>query len=145
MHHITAALALTGTVTLDGEGDPDAVFIFQTDAAFNTAAGSSVILVNGAQAANVFWVVAGAAGTGANSSLAGTILARGAITLGAGTSLEGQALSLDTVTLATNTLTGVTPAPAARTAAAAMNPEASPRSDSESTRSTLEPDQQVTP
>jgi hypothetical protein len=114
VHHSTAALALTGSVTLDGEGDPNAVFIIQTDAAFDTAAGSSVVLVNGAQATNVFWVVAGAAGAGASSDLAGSILARGAITLGAGASLQGQALSLGTITLAANTLTGITPAPAAR-------------------------------
>jgi hypothetical protein len=120
VHHVTAALALTGTVTLDGEGDPEGVFIFQTDAAFNTAAGSTVILLNGAQAANVFWVVTGAASTGAASNLAGSILARGAITLGAGTNLQGQALSLGTVTLASNILTGITPASAA--------PRAMPRS-----------------
>ncbi|MET0933706.1 MAG: ice-binding family protein [Mycetocola sp.] len=119
VHHSTAALGLTGTVVLDGEGNSDAVFIFQSDAAFNTAASSTVSLINGAQAANVFWIVTGAAGTGASSSLAGSILARGAITLGAGTTLVGQALSRDTVTLAGNTLTGVAPAPAAAGAVAA--------------------------
>jgi hypothetical protein len=106
VHHITAALALTGTVTLDAEGDPDAVFVFQTDAALNTAAGSAVVLAGGAQASNVFWVVAGAAGTGADSTFAGVILARGAITLGAGSDLVGQALSRGTVTLAGNDVTG---------------------------------------
>ncbi len=110
VHHATAALALTGTVTLDAEGDPNAVFVFQTDAAFNTAAASVVVLANGAQAANVFWVVAGAAGTGANSFLSGTILAQGAITLGASTELIGRALSRDTVTIAGATLTGTAPA-----------------------------------
>lgn len=113
VHHRTAALALTGTVTLDGEGDPDAVFIFVGDAALDTAAASTVSLVNGARPANVFWVAAGAAGTGANSSLSGALLARGAITLGAGTTLTGQALSRDTVTVADGSLTGVTPAPMA--------------------------------
>jgi hypothetical protein len=132
VHHSAAALALTGSVTLDGEGDPNAVFIIQTDAAFDTAAGSSVVLVNGAQATNVFWVVTGAAGAGASSNLAGSILARGAITLGAGTSLEGQALSLGTVTLASNILTGITPASSAR--------RAMPRTAADST---LEPDQKV--
>jgi hypothetical protein len=112
VHHSTAALALTGTVTLDAEGDPDAVFILVTDAAFNTAADSSVVLANNARSTNVFWVAAGAAGTGASSTMAGSILARGAITLGANTTLEGQALSLGTVTLASNTLTGITPASA---------------------------------
>jgi hypothetical protein len=119
VHHATTALAVTGTVTLDGQGDPNAVFIFQTDAAFNTAASSSVNLIGGAQADHVFWVVTGAAGTGANSSLAGALLARGAITLGSGTTLSGQALSLGTVTLAQNVLTGVAPAPTAQMAAGA--------------------------
>ncbi|MGS0688008.1 ice-binding family protein [Nakamurella sp. GG22] len=105
IHHQTAAMALTGTVTLDAEGNPDAIFVFQTDAAFDTAASSSVVLANGAQAANVYWVVAGAAGTGATSSMSGTILARGAITLGAGTVLAGRALSRGAVTLAGNPIT----------------------------------------
>ena len=110
VHHSTAALALTGTVTLDGEGNPDAVLHFQADAAFTTSASSTVVLANGAQAANVFWVVHDAAGTGAGTIMAGKILARGAITLGALTILAGRALSLGTVTLAGNTLTGATPA-----------------------------------
>jgi hypothetical protein len=103
--HTDAALALTGTMTLDAEGDPNAVFIFQVGAAMNTAAASNVNLVNGAQASHVFWQVLGAAGTGASSSLSGTIMAAGAITLGAGTQLIGRALSYDTVTMATNTIT----------------------------------------
>jgi ice-binding like protein len=128
VYHATAALAVTGTVTLDGEGDTNAVFIFQTDAAFNTAAASLVNLVNGATADNVFWVVNAAAGTGANSSLSGTILAHGAITLGASTTLVGHALSRDAVTLAGDTLTGVTPAPPASPmrGAAAPPEEAAP-------------------
>ncbi len=65
IHHTAAALALTGTLTLDAEGNADAVFIFQVDAALNTAAGSHVVLSNGAQASNVFWQVQGAAGVGA--------------------------------------------------------------------------------
>jgi hypothetical protein len=98
----TAAFALTGTLTLDGEGDPNAVFIFQIDAALNTAAGSTITLINGAQASHVFWQVVGAAGTGALSSFSGTIMAAGAITLGAGTALNGRALSYGTVTMAGN-------------------------------------------
>ena len=95
---------MTTTVTLDAKGDPNAVFIFQGDAAFNTAASSSVLLTNGAQAANVYWVVFGAAGTGAEQQLSGTILAVGAITLGAGTTLIGRALSRAAVTMAGNTV-----------------------------------------
>lgn len=106
IHHSTAAFALTGTMTLDGEGDPNALFIFQIDAAMNTAASSTVNLINGAQPANVYWQVRGAAGTGALSVLSGTIMADGAITLGAGTQLVGRALAYGTITLADNTVTG---------------------------------------
>lgn len=109
VYHSTAPLALTGTLTLDARGDPDAVFIIQSDGAFTTGAASTVVLADGAQAANVFWVISGEVTTGESSSVSGSILARGGITLGESTALDGQALSLETVTLATGTLTGVSP------------------------------------
>jgi len=62
------------------------------------------VLVNGAQPNHVYWQVNGAAGTGASSTLVGTVMATGAITLGAGTHLTGRALSYGTVTLADNTI-----------------------------------------
>ncbi|GAA4657579.1 ice-binding family protein [Arthrobacter cryoconiti] len=106
VYHTAAAFALTGTLTLDAGGDPNAVFIFQVDAALNTAAASTIQLTNGAQANNVFWQVLGAAGTGASSTFAGTILAQGAITLGANTNITGRALThTSAITLTTNTLT----------------------------------------
>ena len=46
---------VTGTLTLDAEGDPDAVFIFQIGSALTTASGSAISLVNGAQSCHVFW------------------------------------------------------------------------------------------
>ncbi|MFI5428220.1 ice-binding family protein [Aeromicrobium sp. UC242_57] len=104
VRHTAAALALTGTLTLDGDGDPNAVFVFQVDAALNTAAASHVVLINGAKASNVYWQVLGAANTGANATFAGTILAQGAITLGADSQLIGRALSRAAVTMASNTV-----------------------------------------
>ncbi len=100
-----AAFALTGTMTLNGQGNPNAVFIFQINAALNTAAGSAITLTGGAQASNVFWQVNGAVGTGANSSFVGTIMANGAITVGAGGSIDGRALAYGIVTLADNAVT----------------------------------------
>ena len=97
-------MALTGTLTLDGQGDPNAVFIFQVDAALNTAAASHVTLINGATAGNVYWQALGAAGTGADSTFAGTVMSAGAITLGARSELIGRALSMTQVTLASNTI-----------------------------------------
>jgi hypothetical protein len=105
VYSTAAALALTGTLTLDGQGNPNAVFIFQVNAALNTAANSVVSLINGAQASHVFWQVNGAAGTGGLPSFSGTIMAAGAITLGAGSVLFGRALSYGTITLAGNTIT----------------------------------------
>ena len=105
VYRTDAALELTGTLTLDGGGDPDAVFIFQVGAALNTAASSRVSLIGGAQAANVFWQVVGAAGIGALAWFSGTIMAKGAITVGDGADLTGRALSFAAVTLASNIVT----------------------------------------
>jgi hypothetical protein len=105
VHHTAAAFALTGNLTLDGQGDPNAVFIFQVNAGLNTAASSTVTLINGAQASHVFWQVNGAAGTDASSAFAGTIMSAGAITLGAGSTLAGRPLCYGTATLASNTVT----------------------------------------
>jgi hypothetical protein len=100
-----AAIGLTGTMTLDGQNDPNAVFIFQVNAAITTAASTTIRLINGAQASNVFWQVNGAVTTGASSSFSGTIMANGAITLGAGATLDGGALADGLVTLGDNAIT----------------------------------------
>ena len=107
VHHTSAALSLTENLTLDARGDPNAVFIFQTSAALNTAAESSITLINEAQASNVFWVVTDAAGLGANSTFAGTLMAGGAITIGEAATVRGQVLTPASVTLANNAFTGI--------------------------------------
>ena len=60
LHTIAGAASNTGTVTLDGGGDPNAVFVFQVNGALAMAAGSHVVLTNGARASRVFWQVNGA-------------------------------------------------------------------------------------
>lgn len=82
------------------------------DTAVDTAASSTISLINGAQASNVFWQALGAVGTavgtGASSSFTGTIMSLGAITVGASAILKGRALSHGgTVTLSTNSFTAV--------------------------------------
>jgi len=89
----TAAIAISTPIILDGQGNPNAVFIFQIGAAFNTAASSSISLVNGAQASRVFWQVLGAVTMGAACGFTGTIVGAGAITVGAGCAITGRALS----------------------------------------------------
>jgi hypothetical protein len=105
VYHATTALALTGTVTLDAQNLPGQIFIFQGDAAMDTAAAGRVLLVNGALASNVYWQVQGAVGMGASTVFAGTVLAGGAVTVGAGTQMSGRVLSLGTITLGGNAIT----------------------------------------
>ena len=94
VYSIAAAGSLVSDLTLDAQGNPDAVFIFKTGGAFTTAASSTVNLVNGALACNVFWKAEGAIGMAALTTMRGTLIAHnGAISVGAGCTLEGRALS----------------------------------------------------
>jgi hypothetical protein len=88
-----AALSLTGNLVLDGAGDPNSVFIFQTDSTLGTAAASTITLINRAQQCNVFWQVGSSATLGASSTFVGNILALTAITVGAGVIVKGRALA----------------------------------------------------
>ena len=102
---------ITGTLDLDAQGDPNAVFFFQAASTLITASASNVVLVNGAQAANVFWVVGSSATLGTNSTLQGSILALTSITVTTGTTIDGRALARNgAVTLDTNTITALVPA-----------------------------------
>jgi uncharacterized repeat protein (TIGR01451 family) len=109
-----AAIAITGTLTLDLGGDPNAFFLFKINAALNPAASAVVRVINtGAGnetcAPNTFWQVAGAVTLGANSSFTGDLLANAAINAGASATLSGRALSRSgTVTMSTN---AVSPCP----------------------------------
>ena len=97
---------ITGTLTLDAQGDPNAVFIFQMGETLLATTGSSVILTNGAQACNVFWQVTSSATLQAGSSFVGNILALTSITLETGATVEGRVLARNgSVTLNSNTIT----------------------------------------
>ena len=88
-----SSAGLTGTVTLDGQGDPAAVWVFQIGSTLITATGSAVDLINGAQACNVFWQVGSSATLGTNTTFVGTIMALTSISLVTGTTVEGRALA----------------------------------------------------
>jgi len=90
IYMVVSAATITGTLTLDGCGDPNACFVFQINGVLSTVTGADVILTNGTKACNVFWSVAGALNMATNISSKGTIIASGAVTLGAGCSVEGR-------------------------------------------------------
>ncbi len=80
-------------MTLDGQNNPNAVFVFQVNGALAFAAGSEVKLINGAQASRVFWQVNGAGAVGANAKFAGTLMAMDAVAIGNGTLVNGRAFA----------------------------------------------------
>lgn len=93
-YSIGEAASLSGTLTLNGGGNSNSVFIFQIQGSLNSAANTQVILTNGALACNVFWKVEGAVNLATNTIMKGTIIANNAaIVLNTGVSIEGRALS----------------------------------------------------
>ncbi len=110
------SFAITGTLTLDAQGDPNAVFIFQAGSTLITAPNSRVVLVNGAQACNVFWQVGSSAVLGVGSTFIGTILALTSITAGTNAEVQGRLLARNgAVTLDSNTVTRPVCAPTTTT------------------------------
>lgn len=98
------ALELNGTVTLDAQGDPSAVWVFQVGSSLNTGSASRVQLTNGANACNIFWQVGSSATLGTGSNFKGSILANTSITVTTDTVVEGRALARNgAVTLDNNT------------------------------------------
>ncbi len=97
---------ITGTLTLDAQGNPNATFIFQMASTLVTASASSVNVINGGTACNVYWQVGSSATLGTASTFRGTIMALTSISLTTGATIEGRALARNgAVTMDTNTIT----------------------------------------
>jgi len=86
-------LGITGTLTLDAQGDPDAVFIFQAASTLTTASASRVRLINGSSPCNVFWQIGSSATLGTASTFLGTVLALASVTANTGASISGRLLA----------------------------------------------------
>lgn len=97
---------LTGTLTLDGENDPNTVWIFQATSDLITASSSSVVFIRGGQPCNVFWQVTSSATLGSDSDFVGTIIALTSITVNDGVTVDGRLLARNgTVTMINDTIT----------------------------------------
>jgi autotransporter-associated beta strand protein len=100
-----SSFGITGTLTLDAKGDPNAIWIFQAGSTLITGSSSIVSLIGGAQASNVFWQVGSSATLGTNTNFAGSILASQSITLTSGAVVDGRVLAVNAaVTLDNNTI-----------------------------------------
>jgi hypothetical protein len=104
-----AASSHAGVLTLDALGDPDAEFIIRCNGAHTSGATASVVLTGDAKSCNVFWVVNGAIGFGANCNLIGTYTSTAAINAGADLRLDGRLLTINGAITLPGVLTATVP------------------------------------
>ena len=94
VYNVAGAASIAGTLTLNGNNETNPIFIVRANAgAFNTGAGTNVILTNGATANNVFWIADGAIGLGADTNISGTLFSHGAAVAGANSKVTGRLLT----------------------------------------------------
>jgi LPXTG-motif cell wall-anchored protein len=106
VYSFTSDAQLTGDLTLDAEGDENAVFVFKTVSGLNTASGSRVLLTGSARYCRVFWQVGSSATLGTNSVFVGHLFAYTSISAATGARVQGQLLARNgAVTLQGNTIT----------------------------------------
>ena len=106
VYNSASSIGLTGDLTLNAGGDPNAVFVFQAGSSLITASTSRVNLVNGAQSCNVFWQVGSSATLGTGSTFRGTVMALTSITVTTAVTVDGRVLARNgAVTLDTDTIT----------------------------------------
>jgi type VI secretion system secreted protein VgrG len=106
VYHFSSSAQLTGRLTLNAQGNPDALFVFQMGSTLTTASASSVLTINGADGCNVYWQVGSSATLGTDTAFEGNILALTSITLNTRASIvEGRALARNgAVTLDSNSI-----------------------------------------
>jgi len=113
VYHFDSSAQLTGTLTLNAAGDPNAVFVFLIGSTLTTASNSAVI-ASGGSPCNVFFQVGSSATLGTGTQFSGNILALTSITLTTGASVSGGSYALNgAVTMDTNTVSGCTGTPPA--------------------------------
>jgi len=94
LYKSTSSLAISsGDLTLDAQGNANAVFIFQIASTFTMTSGRSIILAGGASSSNIFWQVGSSATLGTTTVVHGNILAAVSISLLTGSTLDGRALA----------------------------------------------------
>ncbi|MHB1875867.1 MAG: ice-binding family protein, partial [Streptosporangiaceae bacterium] len=135
------SLQVGGKLTLDAQGDPNAVFIFEVSSTLISSTGTTVLLTNGAQACNVFWQVGSSTTLGTGSLFQGSVLALTSITVNTNVTIQGRAmarngavtLDSDTITVPQCSQTSPSPSPSATSPSpspSATSPRPSPSATS---------------
>ena len=94
VYSVNGAASIVGALTLDGLGDPNSLFIFKITGAINTATGTTIQVINGANASNVFFLATGAIGIIENNTISGNFISYGAaVALGSNCVFNGRLFS----------------------------------------------------
>lgn len=93
VYNSASTMGVPIALTLDGGGDPNAVFIFQAGSTLTTVAGSTITLINGAQACNIFWAAGSSVTFGSGSDFVGTVMAVASITDAGDSTILGRLLA----------------------------------------------------
>jgi ice-binding like protein len=124
-----SSMLVNGTLTLNGAGNPNAVFVFKAGSTIVTGSASKVLLENGAQACNVYWQVGSSATLGTDSSFVGTVMALTSITATTDVTIDGRLLARNgAVTLDSDTI-----APTSCTTTVSTKPVVAPPTTSTTT------------
>jgi hypothetical protein len=128
-----SSMLVNGTLTLNGAGNPNAVFIFKAASTVVTGSASKVVLENGAQACNVYWQVGSSATLGTDSTFVGTVMALTSITATTHVTIDGRLLARNgAVTLDSDTIT-----PTSCTTTVATKPVVAPPTTSTTTHTSV--------
>ena len=112
VYNFSSSACITGTLTLNDGGDPNAVFIFKMGSTLTTATASQVVMSSGGNGANVFWICGSSATIGTYTTFVGNIIALASITMTTGASTTGRLFALNgAVTMDTNTAYAVSATP----------------------------------
>jgi hypothetical protein len=98
-YNYSSSAQLTGQLTLDAQGDPNAQFVFIVGSTLTTASASSVTLINGASPCNVFWRIGSSATFGTSTQFQGNVLAHEDISVNNAVHVEGRLLAGRAITL----------------------------------------------
>ena len=125
VYAFSSSVGLTGTLTLDGQNNPNAQFVFKIGSTLTTATAASIILVNGAQVCNVYFQVGSSATLGTSTVFVGNILASASVTVNSGVSVQGGLYALsaavtlidDSITIPKSCTSGTSPTSSTTTSA----------------------------
>ena len=112
VYYFSSSAQLTGTLTLNAENNPNAIFVFQIGSQLTTSSNSAVDVINGGAGDGVYWQVGSSAVLGGGTAFLGNILAYSSVSLDTGATICGRALAENAeVSMIGNTVSDTCPAP----------------------------------